>query len=96
MNAKTIFIIIISALVTIVLMKNTDEIDFWFFGDASVPKLAVLGIMFFTGAVLGFILGRPRKKIAADPDEELDEPFDQPSRQAPRNSLSDEDREYIS
>ena len=96
MNAKTIFIIIISALVTIVLMKNTDEIDFWFFGDASVPKLAVLGIMFFTGAIVGFVLGRPRKKELRKEDNELESSDHQSPGHENRTTLSDEDREYIS
>jgi uncharacterized integral membrane protein len=96
MNAKTIFIIIISALVTSVLMKNTDEIDFWFFGDASVPKLAVLGIMFFAGAIVGFVLGRPRKKQLRHEDDELEDSDHHTPGSQNKNTLSDEDREYIS
>ena len=61
MNSKTIFIIVVTVLVTIVLMKNTDEVNFWIFGDHSIPKLAVLGVMFGIGAIVGYLIGRPRK-----------------------------------
>jgi hypothetical protein len=87
MSAKTIFIIIVSVLVTIILMKNTDEVNFWLFGDTSVPKLAVLGVMFLSGAVVGFMLGRPRRRNTDS--EEL-------SEASTERTLSQEDRDYIS
>lgn len=96
MNAKTIFIIAITILFTVVLMNNTDMVDFWFFGNARVPKLAVLGIVFFAGAIVGFMAGRPRKKL---PLHHSDDPEDDNSGEITpdrRSTLSDEDREYIS
>lgn len=91
MSAKTIFIIIISVLVTIILMKNTDEVRFWIFGDANVPKLAVLGVMFGLGLIVGFLLGRPRKKTVkvTIPDHT------KTTYPKENNNLSDEDRDYI-
>jgi uncharacterized integral membrane protein len=61
MSSKTIFIIVVTILVTIVLMKNTEEVNFWIFGNHSVPKLGVLGVMFGIGLILGYLAGRPRK-----------------------------------
>lgn len=98
MRAKTIFIIILTVLVTIVLMKNTDEVIFWIFGDRYIPKLAILGTMFGIGLIVGFLLGRPRRKI----DKELNQDF-QTSNQGTteeftdpyRPNLSDDDRKYI-
>lgn len=92
MSGKTIFIIIITVLVTVILMNNTDEIDFWIFGIARVPKLAILGFMFASGFILGVLAGRPRKKNViihdhSSPGETL--PNDN------RSELSDEDRDYI-
>ncbi|NEU08097.1 hypothetical protein GZH53_07205 [Flavihumibacter sp. R14] len=87
MSAKTIFLVIISVLVTIILMKNTDEVDFWLFGDRSVPKLAVLGVMFLSGAIVGFILGRPRRRSTTD---------DHFPEDLTKKTLSQEDRDYIS
>lgn len=83
MSAKTISIIVLTVLVTVILMKNMDEVNFWIFGTRSVPKLAVLGTMFFIGAVVGFLAGRPKKKPqhreleTGDPTFEVDKPLDQ-------------------
>lgn len=98
MGLKTIFIIIVSVLVTIILMNNTDEVHFWIFGDARIPKLTVLGVMFGLGFIVGFLAGRPRKQTAApvhtDPNEgayKQNRDLDTESR----DYLSDEDRDYI-
>lgn len=96
MSFKTISIIIISVLVTIILMNNTDEIDFWIFGDSRIPKLAVLGAMFGLGLIMGFLAGRPRKKAPLTPyEDELTHTNPQQDSRHETN-LSDEDREYIS
>jgi len=62
MRAKTIFIVIVTVLVTIILMKNTEPMNFWIFKVVSVPKLAVLGVLFALGFIIGFIARRPRKR----------------------------------
>jgi uncharacterized integral membrane protein len=91
MSAKTIFIVILTVLVTVILMKNMDEVNFWIFGDYSIPKLAVLGTMFVIGVVVGLLIGRGRKKPVVVRDESLNTatPY-----QAPTN-LSEEDENYI-
>ena len=97
MSFKTIFIIVTSVLVTIILMNNTDEINFWLFGNARIPKLAILGLMFGLGLIIGFMAGRPGKnsqKISGNNSENfsynnLDSNVKEP------DLLSDEDREYI-
>lgn len=69
MSPKTIFIIMVTILVTIVLMKNTEEVNFWIFGNHSVPKLGVLGVMFGIGLIVGYLIGRPKKtKTSLDPE----------------------------
>lgn len=90
MSAKTIFIIVITVLVTIILMKNTDEVTFWLFGDTSVPKLAVLGCMFGLGFAVGFAAGRPRKKTLSE--DTVVTPLPQ---ETDRPGLSEEDNDYI-
>ncbi len=95
MSFKTIFIIIVSVLVTIILMNNTDEIDFWIFGDAKIPKLAILGFMFGLGLIVGFLAGRPGKKSMIKDDSENDEDDYIDSNTKKQDQLSDEDREYI-
>ncbi len=88
MRAKTISIIVLTVLVTVILMKNMDEVNFWIFGTRSVPKLAVLGTMFFIGAVVGFLIGRPKKKYQAwEEQAEEEEPVIKP--------LNQDDNDYI-
>ena len=91
MSGKTIFIIIASVLVTIVLMNNTEAIDFWLFGVTKVPKLVILGTMFGLGFIIGIMAARPKKKqiIYKEPEFEVTEPEERPA------GLSDEDRDYI-
>ena len=93
MSAKTIFVIIISVLVTIILMKNTDEVNFWLFGDTSVSKLAILGVMFFAGSVVGFIIGRPRRRVVTEEDQ-TEERVERTLSQEDRDYISDDDTEY--
>ena len=76
MRAKTIFIIVVTVLVTVILMKNMDEVNFWIFGTRTVPKLAVLGTMFFIGVIVGFLLGRPRKRRASADQSEMSPTFE--------------------
>lgn len=93
MSFKTIFIIIISVVITVILMNNTEEIDFWIFGDARIPKLAILGSMFALGLIVGFLAGRPGNKteLLADKNIAAEEHFNKTLS----DNLSDEDRDYI-
>ncbi len=95
MSLKTVFIILISVLVTVILMNNTDEMDFWIFGEARIPKLTVLGSMFGLGLIFGFLIGRPRKKIIVAPYEEEKGLEKNHQDTIVDTSLSDEDRDYI-
>ncbi|RZL47839.1 MAG: DUF1049 domain-containing protein [Pedobacter sp.] len=94
MKAKTIFIIVITALLTIFLVINSDAVDFDFLIGAPVPvsKLLVIGICIFIGFILGFLVGRPRKTISSY-DTEIEKNYTNPEN---KSSLSDEDRDYIS
>ncbi|MBC7914437.1 MAG: hypothetical protein H7Y07_09975 [Pyrinomonadaceae bacterium] len=91
MSGKTIFVIVASVLVTIVLMNNTEEIDFWLFGATKIPKLVILGTMLGLGFVIGLIAGRPKKKevVTQEPKFEVIEPSEKTT------NLTDEDRDYI-
>ncbi len=94
MSLKTILIIIITVLTTVILMNNTEEIDFWLFGDTQIPKLTILGGVFIAGTVVGFLAGRPGKKNAINTPE-APTPEKLPSETVIRHQLSDEDRDYI-
>ncbi|MEJ6982289.1 hypothetical protein WG906_17625 [Pedobacter sp. P351] len=91
MSGKTIFIVIASVLVTIVLMNNTEEIDFWLFGATKIPKLVILGTMLGLGFVIGVIAARPKKKEQAHKEPEFEVTLPEENR----SPLSDEDRDYI-
>lgn len=93
MKAKTIIIIILTALVTIILMKNADEVEFWIFGTYLVPKLAVLATMFVLGVVVGLMLRKPKSK-----QEETKEEFEEYQENPPaplEDPLDEEDQDYI-
>ena len=95
MSFKTLFIIVVSVLVTIILMNNTDEINFWLFGDAKIPKLAVLGSMFGLGLIVGYLAGNPGKKHLEKNYNEDDDNDNIEPNSGKQDQLSDEDREYI-
>lgn len=97
MTFKTIFIIVVTVLVTVILMNNTDEVNFWIFGDVRLSKLAVLGLMFGLGLIIGFLAGRPRKKTQANSYTTAETLHDKdiPYIKNESDQLSDEDRDYI-
>lgn len=90
MNAKTVFALFITILLTIFLTVNSDAVDFDFIiGEpVSVSKLVVIGICVLIGFILGFIVGRPRKTISSY-DSEIEKAEN-------KSTLSEEDRDYIS
>lgn len=90
MNAKTITVAVVTCLLTIFLMDNSDSVDFNFLIGAPVPvsKLLVIGICVVIGFILGFIVGRPRKTLSSY-DMEIEKAEN-------KSTLSDEDRDYIS
>lgn len=91
MSLKTILVIIVSVLATIILMKNTDEVIFWIFGDRYVSKLAILGSMFALGFIVGVMIARPSKKKLSG-ESEIQKNYEEEKT----DLLSDEDKEYIS
>ncbi|MFD2288372.1 DUF1049 domain-containing protein [Pedobacter petrophilus] len=92
MSTKTIFIIILTVLLTIFLTVNTDPVDFDFLvATVAVSKLLVIGICVIIGFIIGFIVGRPKKTISSyDNEIERNQPV------STKKELSDEDRDYIS
>jgi putative membrane protein len=94
MKAKTIIIVVLTALLTIFLTVNSEPVDFDFLiGEpVAVSKLIVIGICVLVGFILGFVAGRPRKTVSSY-DDEIEKGT--PST-AHKSSLSDEDRDYIS
>ncbi|RYE35708.1 MAG: hypothetical protein EOP42_06005 [Sphingobacteriaceae bacterium] len=89
MKAKTLLIILLTVLITIILMQNTDEknlkVLFW---NLHLPELVILTGTLFLGIVIGLILAsRPVRSVNNQYQENDQKPYD---------TLSPEDRDYIS
>lgn len=94
MKNKTIFIIVLTALLTVFLMVNREAVDFDFIVVDNVPisKLVVIGVCILIGFILGFLVGRPKKTISSY-DPEIEKGY---TANENKSTLSDEDRDYIS
>ena len=92
MSGKTIFIIAFTAVITIFLMMNTDAVEFnMIFVKADISKLVVVGVCTIVGFILGYWAGKPKTTISSyDKENPQVHPEDH------KNTLSDEDRDYIS
>jgi len=93
MSGKTIFIIILTALLTAFLFLNNDEVAFNFIvvNGVFVSKLIVIGVCVIIGFIIGFVVGRPRKTFTS-----YDKEIEKNQTISGKKELSDEDREYIS
>jgi uncharacterized integral membrane protein len=92
MRIKTMFLILITVLLTVVIMQNTDEVLFKFlFATFRISKLVILLAVAIVAFIIGVLVGRPgRPKYIKGHDEEIE------TTNKPSNTLSDEDRDYIS
>jgi uncharacterized integral membrane protein len=92
MRIKTMIIILITVLLTVVLMQNTEPVKFTIlFGTFYISKLMALASFAVVAFILGVLVGRPKKVKTLgggfnDGDYDGKEP----------DTLSDEDRDYIS
>jgi len=91
MSAKTIIATIITALLTIVLIQNTDTVKFTILlSDVYISKLVVMTAVSVAAFILGVMAGRPKRVKQEDLHyHDNDYPDEKP------DTLSDEDREYI-
>ncbi len=91
MRIKTMIIILITILLTVVIMQNSETIPFSFlFAKFYVSKLIVLLIIAIISFIIGVLVGRPSKpKYIREADEENEQP------RSKQNTLSEEDRDYI-
>ncbi len=91
MRIKTIFIIIVTILFTVVLMQNTGTVPFTIlFGTFYLSKLVMLLMVSVIAFILGWLAGRPKrvKRLGGDytgTDVEKSNP----------GTLSNEDKDYL-
>lgn len=92
MRIKTMIIIIITVLLTVVIMQNTDDVPFKFlFAKFYVSKLVLMLALAFIGLIIGVLISRPGKPKYIPGQVEASDP----NKKQP-DTLSDEDRDYIS
>ncbi|MDO3642735.1 MAG: LapA family protein [Mucilaginibacter sp.] len=91
MRIKTIIIILITILLTVILMQNAGAVYFKFlWATFLMSKLLVLLFVAVISFVLGVLVGRPKKvrKLGGDP---TDNNYDK----GPSSTLSEDDKDYI-
>lgn len=92
MRIKTMFIIFVTMLLTVVIMQNTKEVPFTFlFATFYVSKLVMLLMVAIVSFIVGVMVGRPsRPKYIQGREEDPEE------LKTKTDTLSQEDRDYIS
>ena len=91
MRIKTIVVILITVMLTIVLMQNTEPVTFSFlWATVRISKLVMMTAVGAIAFILGVLVGRPSrvKKLGGtyiEGEHQRDDP----------NTLSDEDKDYI-
>ncbi|GAA4907977.1 hypothetical protein GCM10023313_08580 [Mucilaginibacter defluvii] len=92
MSIKTIVAIMIAVLLTIVIMQNRDEVPFnILFTSMYASKLVVMASVAVAAFVVGVIVGRPKKQ-----KYDIEQYHDTMYNKNKTDTLSDEDRDYIS
>ena len=92
MRVKTIVALVIVIFVTVIIMQNTGEVRFTIlFGDIYISKLVMLTAMSVLGFILGVLVTYPKNK-----KYDIEKYHDSIHEKEDPNTLSDEDREYIS
>jgi len=93
MKAKTLFVIILTVLITVILMQNMDEVKFKvLFWELYLPKLVILTGVIFIGIILGLLL-RSRSSRVSNIENNYN---NLNNYQNTNDTLSPEDRDYIS
>ena len=102
MSFKTLTIIVLSVLITVIFMQNTDEVLFTIlWKEIYVSKLLMMLIVTIFGFIIGLIIARPKKKAPLATENTKDIPFevnnpnDDYLNHSNKKGLSDEDRDYI-
>ncbi|MFD0764150.1 hypothetical protein ACFQZI_04765 [Mucilaginibacter lutimaris] len=92
MSIKNIIALVIVVLLTIIIMQNTDEVKFTIlFSTVYMSKVPVMTGIAVVAFILGVLVGRPKNK-----KYNISEHYDERHAGDDKNTLSDEDRDYIS
>jgi len=101
MRLKTIFLIVVTILLTVVIMQNSSPVSLKIlFFTTYTSKLWMMLWVAIIAFVIGFLAGRPKKtQFTKDVEHgytEHDDNTHESLTKTPPNKLSDEDRDYIS
>jgi hypothetical protein len=92
MSIKNIIALVIVVVLTIVIMQNTDEVKFTLlFSTGYISKVPVMTAIAVAAFILGVLVGRPKNK-----KYNIGEHYDELHADEDKNTLSDEDKDYIS
>ncbi|MDR6941295.1 hypothetical protein [Mucilaginibacter pocheonensis] len=92
MSIKTIIIVVITVLLTAAFAQNTDKVPFAFlFANFYVSKLTMMMTVAVVAFILGLLVGRPKKAKF-----DIEGYHDNIHKKDDPNTLSDEDKDYIS
>ncbi|MBK0381680.1 hypothetical protein I5M32_01790 [Pedobacter sp. SD-b] len=102
MSFKTIVIIVLAVLITVIFMQNTDQVMFTLlWKEIYVSKLIMMLVVTLFGFIIGVIVARPRKKrkelsfdkeVSFDDEDRANADYLSPKKST---GLSDEDNDYI-
>lgn len=91
MRIKTIFIIVVTVLLTIILMQNNQEVTFnILFWSSRFSILIMTAVVAIVSLLIGIQIGRPKRVRFDDSHPSMDNPTGKQN-----TTLTDEDRDYI-
>lgn len=91
MRIKTILLIVVTILLTIIIMQNNQPVTFSIlFWSPRFSILIMMALIAITSLIIGIQIGRPRKIRFDDSHPSMDNPTGTKT-----DTLSDEDRDYI-
>jgi uncharacterized integral membrane protein len=91
MRIKTIFLIVATMLLTVIIVNNSEEVEFnIFLWHPRISKLVMMAIIAIVSFLIGLLVGRPKKVKFDDSHPSMDNPTG-----SKNDTLSNEDREYI-
>jgi len=91
MRIKTIIIILVTVILTIVIVQNSEQVNFsLLWATFRLSKLIIMLAVAVIAFILGVLVGRPNKVKRLGSEHEYDDHEKKNS-----NTLSDEDRDYI-
>lgn len=94
MRNKTLFILLLVALATLMMFMNQDEIAVWFFGERHISKALLMGTALGLGFLLGLLFRRKRPSRTALSEEDRDY-INMDDEDNDEDDLNDENRDYI-